>query len=258
MAPRFASALCLLVLATAAGCDPTSLLPSATEQWEPKVPVVAPGPFVPPPPPAEAVVLFDGSGLGEWVRAGSADPAGWTVSDGLLTVNKAAGNIETRRRFGNYKLHLEFRIPASITGSGQWRGNSGLFMASTGSGDAGYELQILDSWQNETYVNGQAGAVYKQHAPLANPARKPGEWQSYDVTWTAPRFAADGKLLAPARVSAWFNGVLIQNHAELAGETAFIGRATYRAHGRSPIKLQAHRDPSAPISFRNIWVMELP
>lgn len=247
----------IALLAGATQCDLASLNPAATEQWEPKPPKVAPR-ASPGTPPTDAIVLFDGTGLGEWVEAGSAAPARWKVEGGVLTVVKSAGNIETRRRFGNYRLHIEWRIPADISGIGQGRGNSGLFMASTGPGDAGYELQILDSWANETYVNGQAGAVYKQHPPLANPARRPGEWQSYDVWWTAPRFAADGKLLAPALVTALFNGVLIQDGAELAGETVYIGHPAYKPHGRAPIMLQAHRDPSEPISFRNIWVRELP
>jgi hypothetical protein len=145
-----------------------------------------------------------------------------------------------------------------VTGKGQLRGNSGVFLASTGPDDAGYELQVLDSFGNETYVNGQAGAIYKQHPPLANPARPPGQWQAYDIVWTAPVFAPDGKLVSPARVTAFFNGVLVQNAAELSGETVFIGKPRYRPYETAPIKLQAHRDPSPPISFRNIWVRELP
>lgn len=233
-------------------------LPSATEQWEPRVPVVAPRNAAESRPPTNAVVLFDGKDLSQWVSAKDGTPAAWTLADGMMTVVKNADNIETRRRFRNYRLHLEWRVPANVTGSGQWRGNSGLFLASTGPGDAGYELQILDSYRNETYVNGMAGAIYKQHAPLANPARPPGEWQSYDVDWTAPVFAADGSLKSPAMVTAWFNGVLVQDHFALTGETRFIGKPSYHAHGPSPIKLQAHPDPSAPVSFRNIWLVELP
>lgn len=209
-------------------------------------------------PPSDAIVLFDGRGLDQWVSTGDGGPAGWTVADGVATVNKAAGNIETRRRFRNYQLHLEWRVPAGVTGSGQARGNSGVFLASTGPGDRGYELQILDSFGNETYADGQAGAVYKQHPPLANPARPPGAWQTYDVVWTAPAFAPDGKLTAPARMTVFFNGVLVQNDVELAGETVFLGKPSYRPYATAPIKLQAHRDPSPPLSFRNIWVRELP
>jgi hypothetical protein len=176
----------------------------------------------------------------------------------VLTVNKAVGNIETRRQFRNYQLHLEWRIPEGITGSGQARGNSGLFLAGTGPGDAGYELQILDSWNNSTYVNGQAASVYKQAAPLVNAARPPGQWQTYDVVWTAPTFVADGTLKTPAYVTVLHNGVLVQNHTQLSGETLYIGKPTYHPYDQAPIKLQAHGDKSAPISFRNIWVRELP
>ena len=230
----------------------------ATEQWSPEPPVVAPGPYAPSPPPSDALVLFDGGDLSQWVTTNDGSPAKWTVSNGTVTVAKGTGNIETRQSFGDYQLHLEWRVPPEIAGSGQGRGNSGLFLASTGKGDAGYELQILDSYRQKTYVNGQAGSVYKQHPPLANPTRPPGEWQSYDVVWSAPRFAADGTLERPAYLTAFLNGVLVQNHVRLAGETVYIGSPKYRRHGRAPIKLQDHGDPSAPISFRNIWVRELP
>ena len=231
--------------------------PEDTEVWQPVPPVVVPGPAIASVPPSDAVILFDGKDLGEWVSTRDKSPARWDVTGGVVTVRKGTGNIETRRRFGNYQLHLEWRIPAGITGDGQGRGNSGLFLASTGDGDAGYELQILDSYRNKTYVNGQAGSIYKQHAPLANPVRAPGEWQSYDVIWTAPTFAADGSLASPAYVTALLNGVLIQDHAVLTGETTYVGAPRYTAHGATPIKLQDHGDPSAPISFRSIWVRAL-
>jgi len=233
--------------------------PEETEVWEPVPPVVEPGPepgVVA--PPSDAVVLFDGTSLDEWVSARDGSPAVWTVHDGVMTVDKSTGNIETRRRFRNYQLHLEWRVPEGATGTGQSRGNSGLFLASTGSGDAGYELQILDSYRNETYVNGMAGSIYKQSPPLANPTRPPGSWQTYDVVWTSPAFDEGGVLRAPARVTAFFNDVLVQRDFVLAGETVFIGAPRYRPHGDSPIKLQAHGDPSPPISFRNIWVRALP
>ena len=132
-----------------------------------------------------------------------------------------------------------------------------VFLASTGPGDAGYEIQILDSYDNKTYVNGQAASIYKQYPPLVNAMRKPGEWQSYDVVWTAPTFHDDGTLATPAYVTAFQNGVLVQNHVALKGETVYIGAPSYRKHGAAPIKLQAHGDPSAPIAFRNIWVRDL-
>jgi len=230
--------------------------PKDTEVWEPVPAIVTPG-KTNSEPPSDAIILFDGTNLDQWVSVKDKSPAGWTVENGVMTVKKSAGNIETKRTFKNYQLHLEWRIPEGITGSDQARGNSGLFLASTGAGDGGYELQILDSYNNKTYVNGQAGSIYKQGIPLANAMRKPGEWQTYDVVWTAPTFNADGSLKTPAYVTAFHNGVLIQDHFELKGETLYIGKPEYKAYDRAPIKLQAHGDPSPPISFRNIWVREL-
>ena len=231
--------------------------PEDTEVWKPEPPVVTPGRPIEPDAPSDAVTLFDGKSIDEWVAVGTQNPATWTVENGVMKVNKKGGNIETKRRFKDYQLHLEFRIPESIAGQGQGRGNSGVFLASTGGGDAGYELQILDNYNNKTYVNGMAGSIYKQAIPLANACGKPGEWQSYDVAWTAPRFKADGSLESPAYVTVTFNGVLVQNHFELKGETAYIGKPKYKAYETAPIKLQAHGDKSEPISFRNIWVREL-
>lgn len=247
---------CGAVLLTVGAIYREQLNPTATEQWRPVPSVIHPGPAVSPAPPSDAIVLFDGKSMAAW-EAMDGSPAAWTVANGVLTVKKGSGNIRTKRAFSDYQLHLEWRVPEEIEGSGQLRGNSGLFLGSTENGDGGYELQILDSYQNETYVNGQAGAIYKQFPPLVNPIRPPGEWQCYDVIWTAPRFRSDGSLQSPAIVTAFMNGVLIQDHAELKGETAFIGTPRYHSHGPLPIKLQDHRDPSAPISFRNIWLREL-
>src|SRR5690242_9452257 len=230
--------------------------PQETEVWQPVPKVVTPGAALGA-APSDAIILFDGKNLDEWASAQDHSPAQWIVGDGVLTVNKKAGNIETRRSFKNYQLHLEWKIPENITGSGQERGNSGLFLASTGPGDAGYELQILDSYKNETYVNGMAASIYKQSAPLVNANRKPGEWQTYDVVWTAPIFNDDGSVKTPAYATVFFNGVLVQNHFELKGETLFIGKPSYKKFDSAPIKLQAHPDPSEPVSFRNIWVREL-
>ena len=237
--------------------QPAGPKPEDTEVWKPVPKVVTPGAECGA-PPSDAIVLFDGKNLDEWVSAQDHSPAKWTVADGIMTVNKAVGNIETKRSFKNYQLHLEWRVPENVTGSGQLRGNSGLFLASTGPRDAGYELQILDSYKNETYVNGMAGSMYKQSIPLANPTRKEGEWQVYDVVWTAPIFNDDGSVKTPAYVTAFFNGVVVDNHFELKGETLYIGQPSYKKYDRAPIKLQAHGDPSPPLSFRNIWVRELP
>lgn len=234
-----------------------SALAQAPKQGPVPAVVTPPAADLPAAPPSDAIVLFDGRNLDQWVATKDKAPAGWTVADGLMVVKKSAGNIETKRSFRNYQLHLEWRVPANVTGSGQLRSNSGIFLASTGPESDGYELQILDSYRNETYANGQAGAIYQQRPPLVNAMRPPGQWQIYDVVWTAPVFAPDGHLISPARVTAFHNGVLIQNDTEVLGETAPV-KPVYRPHGDSPIKLQAHGDPFPPPSFRNIWVRELP
>ena len=248
----------LLASGLGAASAQTTAKPEDTEVYEPVPAVVAPG-KTSGDAPADALILFDGKSLDQWVSTNNRTaPAGWTVGGGAFTVNKTAGNIETKRSFGSYQLHLEWRAPANITGTGQARGNSGVFLAALGPGDLGYELQILDSYNNKTYTNGMAGSIYKQHVPLANPTRKPGEWQTYDVVWTAPTFGAGGALATPARVTVLFNGVLVQNNAALLGPTLYIGKPSYQAHGAAPIKLQSHGDKSEPLSFRNIWVRELP
>jgi hypothetical protein len=238
--------------------DAAKSKPEDTEIWQPEPKIVTPGADFAA-APSDAIILFDGKNEDEWVSAQDHAPAKWVVHDGILTVRKApgTGNIETTRKFKDYQLHVEWRIPENITGSGQARGNSGVFLASTGPGDDGYELQVLDSYNNKTYVNGQAASIYKQSPPLVNPNRKPGEWQSYDIAWTAPRFNADGSLKTPAYVTVFFNGVLVQNHFELTGQTLYNGKPYYKAYDAAPIKLQAHGDKSEPISFRNIWVREL-
>jgi len=239
--------------------EPPKPTPEETEIWTPVPPVVTPG-AADADPPSDAIVLFNGKNLDEWVSAQDHTPARWFVANGVMKVNKAhgVGNIETRRRFKNYQLHIEWRIPKDITGSGQARGNSGVFLASTGPGDDGYELQVLDSYGNKTYVNGMAGSLYKQSIPLANAARKPGQWQTYNVIWTAPTFNADGSLKTPAYATVFWNGVLVDNHFQLKGQTLYIGKPFYKAYDSAPIKLQAHGDPSQAISYRNIWVRELP
>src|SRR5690242_4481931 len=249
----------LLIAGAASGQQPANRpRPQDTEVWEPEPKVVTPG-ATDAAPPSDAIVLFDGKNLDEWVNTNDQSPAKWTVANGVMTVSKArgVGNIETKRKFKNYQLHIEWKIPENITGTDQNRGNSGVFLASTGRGDAGYELQIMDSYKNRTYANGQAGSIYKQSIPLVNPARKPGEWQTYEVVWMAPVFNDDGSVKTPAYATVFFNGVLVQNHFELKGETLFIGKPSYKKFDSAPIKLQAHPDPSEPVSFRNIWVREL-
>jgi hypothetical protein len=231
--------------------------PKDTEVWEPVPKVVTPGKSFSD-APSDAIILFNGTNLNEWVSTKDKTPAQWIASNGVMTVNKASGNIETKRVFKNYQLHIEWQLPPGISGSDQGRGNSGILLASTGTGDAGYELQILDGYNNEnkTYSNGMVGSIYKQFIPLVNPAKKPGEWNVFDIAWTAPTFNVDGSMKTPAKVTVFFNGVLIQNNMELLGETLYIGKPVYKKYESAPIKLQAHGDKSEPISFRNIWVRE--
>ncbi len=244
-----------LLKAQADSTDQPGLTETYDSTLEPKIvtPAAKPGG-----PPSDAIILFDGQNQDEWVsgRDGTS-PSDWIVSHGVLTVKKTAGSIQTKRKFTNYQLHIEWKIPKDIQGEGQARGNSGVFLANPGPGEKGYELQVLDNYNNKTYVNGQVGSIYKQAIPLANAARKPGEWQTYDVIWTAPVFNSDGSLASPARVTAFHNGVLVENNFELKGITRYRGKPYYKAHGPSPIQLQAHGDKSKPISYRNIWVRPL-
>lgn len=231
--------------------------PEDTEYYTPVPKIVTPG-NVCGQAPSDAIVLFDGTNLDQWVATkDSTSPDKWTVANNAMTVNKKNGDIQTKRTFTDFQLHIEYLIPANITGSGQARGNSGIFLAALPWGPGGYELQVLDNYNNATYVNGQAGSLYKQTPPLVNPCRKPGEWQTYDVIWTAPRFNDDGSVKSPARATVLLNGVLVQNNTTLNGDTPYIGQPSYKKHGPAPIKLQAHGDKSEPISYRNIWVREL-
>lgn len=229
-----------------------------TEVYQPVPPIVntKPGSV-----PSDAIILFDGKNLDAWRGEADGTPAQWKVSNGHLVVDKSKGGIITKDSFSDYQLHIEWQIPEDITGEGQMRGNSGIFLAYLGVEkkyfEQGYELQILDGFDNETYVNGQVGSIYKQAIPLANASKKPGEWQVYDISWKAPRFNEDGSLESPAYVTVIHNGVIIQNNTELQGRTLFIGKPYYKKHGAAPIKLQAHLDPSEPIRFRNIWIRRL-
>ncbi len=225
-----------------------------TEFYKPVPPEVTPG-NENAAPPSDAIVLFDGKDLNNWVSTNdTTQTAEWTVRDGIFTVKPGTGNIQTKRRFKDYQLHLEFREPAEPEKKGQNKGNSGLFLASIGENDAGYELQILNSYHSKTYTNGQAGSLYKQFPPLVNASKPAGKWQTYDVVWMAPRFNEDGSLKRPASVTAFQNGVLIQNHSILKGATLYIGHPYYQKHGSAPIKLQDHHHK---VSFRNIWIRPL-
>ncbi|HVB04197.1 MAG TPA: DUF1080 domain-containing protein [Chitinophagaceae bacterium] len=245
----------LAVLTAQAQVPPenSTMKPEQTEFYTPVPPVVTPG-KQPSDPPSDAIVLFDGRNLDQWVNANTGTPAGWTVKNGILTVKPGTGNIQTKEKFEDFQLHIEWRSPAIVKDSGQGRGNSGVFMASLGKGDAGYELQVLDSYHSGTYTNGQAGSIYKQYPPLVNACRPPGVWQVYDVIWTAPRFNANGTLKSPATLTAFQNGVLIQNNSVLKGVTLYIGHPYYTAHGPSPLKLQDHH---CLVSYRNIWIRKL-
>lgn len=240
----------------------TKMHPSMTEVWTPIPKIVDPGPYTGMvSPPSDAQVLFDGTDLSKW-KSRDGSPAKWRVADGVVTVEKGTGDISTRQKFGDYQLHIEWKIPADIQGESQSRGNSGLFLQDLSDDlripEYWYEVQILDSYRNETYVNGQAGSIYKQNPPMVNAMRRPGEWNVYDITYTAPRFDPDGSLFARARVTVFHNGVLIQDNFEIRGHTAYIGHPRYfSAHGKAPISLQDHGDPSKAISFRNIWIREL-
>ena len=179
------------------------------------------------------------------------EKAEWTVKNGVMTVDKSKGDIVTRQKFGSFQLHLEWCVPKGITGESQARGNSGVFLQDM------YEVQILDCFGNETYVNGMTGSIYKQTPPLVNVMRKPGEWNVYDIIYTAPVFKEDGTYLYKPFVTVIQNGVVLQNHTEIQGTTEYIGFPRTVKHGEGPIRLQSHGDPSQPISFRNIWIRPL-
>ncbi len=220
--------------------------PKLTEVWQPVPRVVIPGTGTT--PPSDAIVLFDGKDLSGWegIEGG---PAKWTVAGGVVTVAKGSKDIRTRRTFGDCQLHLEWRTPTSIRGEGQDRGNSGVFFQGR------YEVQVLDSYKNATYSNGQAASIYKQHIPLVNASRKPGEWQTYDIFFRAPRFAEDGTVLVPGFITVLHNGVLVQDHVEIKGNTVYRGPSAYAKHNeKEPLVLQNH---DAPVSYRNIWIREL-
>ncbi|MFZ4476310.1 MAG: 3-keto-disaccharide hydrolase [Saprospiraceae bacterium] len=220
--------------------------PKATEVWTPEPRLVTPGEGTQ--APSDAIVLFDGKKLDEWLSAKDSSAAKWEISEGAMTVKPGTGDMITKRNFSDFQLHLEFATPEIVKGEGQGRGNSGIFLQNR------YEVQVLDCYQNRTYSNGQTGAIYKQSIPLVNACRKPGAWQTYEILYTAPRFNQDGILLTPAYVTVLHNGILIQNHVAVKGTTEYIGLPKNEAHGKGPLKLQDHGDL---VRYRNIWVREL-
>lgn len=227
--------------------EPEPTEPEATEVWEPEPTAVS---FTESNVPSDAIVLFDGSNLEAWES--SKEPgkaAAWAVNgDGTMTVVPGTGDIQTREKFGDIQLHIEWSAPDSIESEGQGRGNSGVFFQNR------YEVQVLDSYQNRTYSNGQAASVYKQHPPLVNAMKSPLEWQAYDIIFHAPRFNAQGEKTASASLTVLHNGVVVQDNVEVMGTTEYIGWPKNKAHGDDVIKLQDH---SNRVSYRNIWLRRL-
>lgn len=224
------------------------LPPEATEFYEPVPPKIEAGESITT-PPSDAKILFDGSDLSAFVNEKDGTEPTWNIEGDVLTVNPGTGGIKTKENFGDMQLHLEWRSPSEVKGEGQGRGNSGVIIMEK------YEVQILDSYENETYTNGQAASIYKQSPPLVNATKAPGEWNTYDIIFAAPRFNEDGILLSPAKLTVLHNGVLVQNNYELRGPTEYIGIPNYTAHDEKlPIHIQDHGNP---VSFRNIWVREL-
>lgn len=225
------------------------MTPAMSEYWTPQPPVVSPGNVCQTAvaAPSDAVVLFDGKDLSKWENSKGGNVE-WSIADGAFTVKRGTGEIRTKQLFNDFQLHIEWKIPEDIKGESQGRGNSGVFLQGM------YEIQILDCFENETYVNGQTGSVYKQTPPLVNAMQKPGMWNTYDIIYTAPTFTKDGKYRTPPTVTVLQNGVLLQNHTTILGTTEYIGFPNVKDHGAGPIILQDHGDP---VSFRNIWIREL-
>ena len=233
----------------AIGYQDTPLLPGT--KWHvhdgerPRPLVMKPGPFVSLPRPADAKVLFGGANLDAWT--GKDDKASWSIDGGELVVNKT-GDIRTREEFGDIHLHLEWCAPKKAEGSGQGRGNSGVFLMGR------YEVQVLDSFENATYADGQAAAIYGQYPPLFNVCRAPGEWQTYDIIFRAPVFK-DEKLVTPAVITVIHNGIVVHNNRAILGPTSHKSLPSYKPHGeKGPIRLQDHGNP---VRYRNIWVRPL-
>ncbi|HBZ46995.1 MAG TPA: DUF1080 domain-containing protein [Stenotrophomonas sp.] len=239
-------AVCVLAATPAfAQADDPARDPTRTEVWKP-VPATVATPMNA--APSDAIVLFNGKDVSAW-ESETGGPVPWSVANGALTVVPGSKGIRTRQDFCDIQLHVEWRAPTATKGfDGQHRGNSGIFLQEL------YELQVLDSYNNPTYANGQAGSLYKQAMPLVNASRRPGEWQAYDIIWKAPRFSPGGGLTSPARVTVLHNGVLVQDDTVLSGKTEYIGAPSYAPHGCAPLYLQEH---DSKVSYRNIWVRKL-
>ena len=227
-------------------CQTDEEISKLTEVWEPVPEMVEPGDNTA--PPSDAIVLLGDMEPSEWEHEDGSAPK-WEFNDGVMTVVKKTGTLRTKRKFGDCQLHIEWRTPAKVEGEGQGRGNSGVFLQGR------YEVQILDSYDNRTYSNGQAGSIYKQYIPLVNASLPPGDWQKYDIIFIAPSFNENATLKTPGYMTVFHNGVLIQNHVEIKGKSVWIGEASYEKHDlKEPIFLQDHGNP---VSFRNIWIREL-
>lgn len=230
--------------------SPMPMKPEMTEIWEPEVVVVTPGKKMGD-APSDAIILFDGKNMDQWVSQKDTNkPSPWKiVNNDYMEVVNETGGIQTKMAFGDCQLHIEWSAPDVVVDGGQWRGNSGVFFQNR------YELQVLDSYNNRTYSNGQAGSIYKDHPPLVNAMKTPLEWNTYDVVYTAPRFKANGLIDAPARITVFHNGVLVQNNSTINGLTLYAGLHNYpSAHGEDVIALQEH---GCKTQFRNIWIRKL-
>ncbi|NDV14440.1 DUF1080 domain-containing protein [Muricauda sp. TY007] len=226
--------------------EPTT--PEETEFYKPVPPKVTPGEDGA--PPSDAIVLFDGTSLDKWISSVDSTAAKWILNkDGSMTVNDRTGDIQTKQNFGSIQLHIEWKSPAEVQRDGQNRGNSGVFLNGL------YEVQVLDNNDNDTYVNGQVGSIYKQHVPLAMASVPTGEWNTYDIIYHAPEFEK-GQKVKSGTLTVIHNGVLIQDHVEIKGTTPYIGWPKNPPHGKGPLRLQDHGDNSR-VSYRNIWVREL-
>lgn len=242
-----------IVLAQEEFPKPGEMEHEMSEFWLPQPTIVTPGSnkcIDPTPAPSDADILFDGKDLSKW-KGAKTDTAKWIVADGVFTVNKGTGSIETKKHYGDFQLHVEWKVPVVITGSSQFRGNSGVILQGI------YEVQVLDNYMNKTYANGQAGSIYKQTAPLVNAMKKPGEWNVYDIIYTAPTFKKDSTYRTYPYVTVVHNGIVVQNNTRINGTTPYVGFPKVKMHGEGPIILQDHGDPSEAISFRNIWIREL-